>query len=210
MRPAWRLRNNDSSDGVRRQNTGSFKTGCPFKLVGREQVKLAQQWKLKVVHGLHTCPVQDPGGLPTSRRLTSEQLQCVQQSAEAGIDNKAVKDLLRQDDPAFLATTKDISNIRQRMLAELVVERTTTEVLLDLLHEKGYHVKFERSAEGSLLRLFFAHPETLAIAKVHPYVFLADCTYKTNRFHMPLLNIVGVNSDGMTFNAAFAWLKIRA
>ena len=42
---------------------------------------------------------------------------------------------------------------------------------------------------------------------MHAYVLLADCTYKTNHFHMPLLNIVGINSEGMPFNAAFARLK---
>jgi len=50
------------------------------------------------------------------------------------------------------ATSKDISNLRQSMLAGLVGERTTTEALLNLLHEKGYHFKFDRSAEGPLLR----------------------------------------------------------
>ena len=33
------------------------------------------------------------------------------------------------------------------------------------------------------------------------------CTYKTNRYHMLLPNVVGINSEGMTLNAAFVWLS---
>ena len=34
-----------------------------------------------------------------------------------------------------------------------------------------------------------------------------DCTYKTNRYGLPLLNIVGVTATGNSFNIAFAFLQ---
>ena len=34
-----------------------------------------------------------------------------------------------------------------------------------------------------------------------------DCTYQTNRYGMPLLNIVGVTCTNTTFNAAFAFIS---
>ena len=34
-----------------------------------------------------------------------------------------------------------------------------------------------------------------------------DCTYKTNRYRMPLLEIVGVTSTDMTFSVCFAYLQ---
>jgi hypothetical protein len=37
-------------------------------------------------------------------------------------------------------------------------------------------------------------------------VFLLDCTYKTNKFSMPLLNVVSITSTYATFNASFAFL----
>ncbi len=37
-------------------------------------------------------------------------------------------------------------------------------------------------------------------------VFLLDCTYKTNKFGMPLLNVVGITSTFVMFNASFAFL----
>ncbi|XP_028051977.1 PKS-NRPS hybrid synthetase CHGG_01239-like [Camellia sinensis] len=36
-----------------------------------------------------------------------------------------------------------------------------------------------------------------------------DCTYKTNRYRLPLLEIVGVTSTEMTFSVAFAYLQYK-
>ena len=38
-------------------------------------------------------------------------------------------------------------------------------------------------------------------------VFLIDNTFKTNRYRLPLLDIVGVTPTWMTFSAAFAYLE---
>jgi len=37
-------------------------------------------------------------------------------------------------------------------------------------------------------------------------VFLLNCIYKTNKFDMPLLNVVGITSTYVTFNAGFTFL----
>ena len=34
-----------------------------------------------------------------------------------------------------------------------------------------------------------------------------DCTYKTNRFNMPLLSIIGITSLGTNFWVAFCFLR---
>jgi hypothetical protein len=36
-------------------------------------------------------------------------------------------------------------------------------------------------------------------------VFLLNCTYRTNKFGMPLLNVVGITSTYATFNAGFTF-----
>lgn len=49
-----------------------------------------------------------------------------------------------------------------------------------------------------LERLFFAYPNAVKIYKKHYKVVLLDCTYKTNQFRMPLLNICAVISNRKT------------
>jgi hypothetical protein len=56
-------------------------------------------------------------------------------------------------------------------------------------------------------RLFFAHPDAIQIYKKHPKVVLLDCTYKTNRFRMPLLNICAVTGNRKTIQVALCFLS---
>ncbi|KAL8494130.1 hypothetical protein ACS0TY_025063 [Phlomoides rotata] len=55
--------------------------------------------------------------------------------------------------------------------------------------------------------IFFAHPESVALLHAFPDILIMDCTYKTNRYQLPLLEIVGVTSTDMTFSIAFAYMK---
>jgi hypothetical protein len=42
---------------------------------------------------------------------------------------------------------------------------------------------------------------------MNPYLLLIDCTYKTNRFGMPLLDIVGITATNTAFYVGFAFLS---
>ncbi|XP_028113459.1 PKS-NRPS hybrid synthetase CHGG_01239-like [Camellia sinensis] len=54
--------------------------------------------------------------------------------------------------------------------------------------------------------LFWAHPVSLELLRAFPHVLIMDCTYKTNRYRLPLLEIIGVTSTDLTFSVAFAYL----
>lgn len=54
--------------------------------------------------------------------------------------------------------------------------------------------------------LFFAHPQSLTLAKRFPTTFIIDCTYKTNKFRMPLLHIIGINSSNKSFSIALCFM----
>lgn len=55
--------------------------------------------------------------------------------------------------------------------------------------------------------VIFAHPRSLQYVKNYPEVLLLDCTYKTNKFKMPLLDIVGVDACQRSFCIAFSFLS---
>ncbi|XP_028099052.1 protein FAR1-RELATED SEQUENCE 5-like [Camellia sinensis] len=57
--------------------------------------------------------------------------------------------------------------------------------------------------------LFWAHPVSLDLLRTFPRVLIMDCTYKTNRYRLPLLEIVGVTSTHMTFSVAIAYLQTK-
>jgi hypothetical protein len=55
--------------------------------------------------------------------------------------------------------------------------------------------------------VLFAHPDSLAYLRAYPEVLLLDCTYKTNKYGMPLLDMIGVDATGRSFCIAFAFLS---
>ncbi|XP_028078008.1 uncharacterized protein LOC114279918 [Camellia sinensis] len=71
------------------------------------------------------------------------------------------------------------------------------------------YIEWHRSCADTetMTNLFFAHPTSLKSLCAFPKVLLMDCTYKTNRYRLPLLEIVGVTSTDMTFSIAFAYLQ---
>jgi hypothetical protein len=69
-----------------------------------------------------------------------------------------------------------------------------------------YFATEECDEEGHLKSLFWAHPYSIQMLKQHPNVVMLDCTYKTNRFNMPFLHIVGVTSMNRTFDIAFCFM----
>jgi len=52
-----------------------------------------------------------------------------------------------------------------------------------------------------------ARPASINLLHTFPRVLIIDCTYKTNRYRLPLMKIVGVTSTEMTFSIVFAYLK---
>ena len=55
--------------------------------------------------------------------------------------------------------------------------------------------------------LFWTHPTFVDLLRTFPKVLIMDCTYKTNRYRLPLLEIVGVTSTDLTFCVAVAYIE---
>lgn len=60
---------------------------------------------------------------------------------------------------------------------------------------------------NQVTHLFFMNEQCITMLGQFPEVLLLDCTYKTNWFKMPLLNVVGITSIGTTFYVGFAFLS---
>ena len=56
---------------------------------------------------------------------------------------------------------------------------------------------------------FWTHPDVVKMINAFNTVFLMDNTYKTKRYRLPLLEIVGVTPTEMTFCAAFVYMEVE-
>lgn len=79
---------------------------------------------------------------------------------------------------------------------------------MSLLHSNGYVHDFSTNdVTNELDALFFVHPTSFNIWRAFPHVVIIDATYKTNKYNMPFVEIVGVTSTHKTFCIAFAFIS---
>jgi hypothetical protein len=60
--------------------------------------------------------------------------------------------------------------------------------------------------EGNLKALFFCHTDSLKLLKEYHHIILLDCTYKKNKYYMPLLHVSGITVLNKTFSVAFCFM----
>jgi hypothetical protein len=106
---------------------------------------------------------------------------------------------------------KDIYNEKLKYKKEKLAGLTPTQALLKQreTYEGPEHEKYEYSFQlngNRVSHLFFMHPDSIRMLQQHPNVILLDCTYKTNRFRMPMLHLTGVTSMNKNYELAYAFL----
>ena len=79
---------------------------------------------------------------------------------------------------------------------------------LMMLLDRDQYIHWHRLKDDNVVcDLFWSHPDVVKLTNSCNLVFLIDSTYKTNRYKLSLLDIVGVTPTGMTFSVAFAYLE---
>ncbi len=102
---------------------------------------------------------------------------------------------------------KDIYNARQRIRSGLLNSRTPMQALVESFQADDFVWNVDRDGSGHVTHLFFTYRKSLELLQTYPEVLIMDCTYMSNRFDMPLFNIVGVTASSSTFFVAFTFLK---
>jgi hypothetical protein len=72
--------------------------------------------------------------------------------------------------------------------------------------EGKIHFEWRYDSDSYIAMLFIADARSVEYLNKHPDVLLLDCTYKTNKFDMPLLDILGIDHHGNSFTIALCFL----
>ena len=101
---------------------------------------------------------------------------------------------------------RDIYNLKAAMRRETLGPLTPVQALLHQLREKKWACKIQKNEEDKITHLFFMAKASQKILKKNHEVLTMDCTYKTNRYKMPLLIISGQTALNTNFYVAFCFL----
>ncbi|XP_044717339.1 MULE transposase domain-containing protein [Hirsutella rhossiliensis] len=105
-----------------------------------------------------------------------------------------------------LATQQDIYNGIAATKRDVCEGQSSIHALASQLDQEGFWSRIQPGQDGRVTAVLFAHPESLTYLQAYPDVLLLDCTYKTNKHGMPLLDMIGVDACQRSFCIAFAFL----
>ncbi|XP_050917826.1 uncharacterized protein LOC127135052 [Lathyrus oleraceus] len=80
--------------------------------------------------------------------------------------------------------------------------------LLKFLDDNSYVSRYRTCENGVIVRdIFWTHPDFIKLFNMFPTLLILDSTYKTNKYRLPLLEMVGVTSTKKTYSVGFTFLK---
>jgi hypothetical protein len=135
-----------------------------------------------------------------------DQVEEIRKLSKAKLKPAQILLQLRTSDKETLATNKTVTNTLQKLCREDLAGRNPIEALMTILKESNWSCNVQLNASGKLLNLFFAHPGSIHLARINHHVAQLDATYKTNRYKLPLLHVIGQAASNQSFSIAFCFL----
>jgi hypothetical protein len=179
-------------------NKGSKLTKCPFRMkwhaVGSDNP--AGEWYLTYAgvasipkdhnhRGVHASGISSRHRASCKRTGFSD-LVAVQRAAS--VAPKLIRVAAKQqfNNVSVPSTLQDIHNEVQRQRRKKLAGDTPVDKILSILDEQEFFVRHEVE-NGRLKSMFFAHPELVSIYREDCDIIMLDCTYRTNKYKLPLL-----------------------
>ncbi|XP_038708612.1 PKS-NRPS hybrid synthetase CHGG_01239-like [Tripterygium wilfordii] len=144
----------------------------------------------------------------SSSRLSAEEKEIVERLSRSGVKAREILNHLKLKDPTNASTIKILYNARTAPRLSETASKSHMQQLFTLLTENGYATRhcYEPKTE-ELQDLFWCNSTSIQPARAFPFVFMLDCTYNTNKYRLPLLQIVGVTSTKKTFSICFCYMS---
>jgi len=115
---------------------------------------------------------------------------------------------LKEKNEDNVTTIKQLYNIIYTYKRSVRGSRIKMQQLMMLLERDKYiHWNMCHESSQAASDIFWTYPDSLKWLNAFSNVLLMDNTYKTNKYRLPLLEIVGVTSTGLTFLTAFVLMS---
>ncbi|XP_057424905.1 protein FAR1-RELATED SEQUENCE 5-like [Lotus japonicus] len=190
-----------------RKGTGTKKCDCSFRLKARYTSEDGL-WRLIVVRGDHNHePTETLVGHAYAGHLTSQEKDMVGKMVDNRVKPGNMLLALKDANPQNLTTIRQVYNERMTHVRAKRGQLSEMQHLMRLLEEDGY-TQWSRTKEDSTVirSLFWAHPVSIKLFNQFPTVVLLDSTYKTNKYMIPLLEMVGMTLVGFTYTIGFGYM----
>ncbi|KAL5141576.1 Protein FAR1-RELATED SEQUENCE 5 [Glycine soja] len=181
-----------------------------FVVLRAQPILGGDEWMMKLICGVHNHEMAKSFvGHPYASRLTKNEKIVVVDMMKSMMKSRNILLMLKEHNDNSYTTIKQIYNARHAYRSSIRGSNTEMQQLMMMLDQDQY-IHWHRLKDDNVVRdLFWSHPNAVKLTNSCNLVFLIDSTYKTNRYKLSLLDIVGVTPTRMTFFAGFAYLEAK-
>ncbi|XP_050890300.1 protein FAR1-RELATED SEQUENCE 5-like [Lathyrus oleraceus] len=145
--------------------------------------------------GYRKCEYFIQVGHPSVCRLMPEEKECVADMTLNLVQPKNIVATLKWKRPENISNIKQVYNIWY---------------LTNKLDDNNYMSMYRTCEDVVTVRdIFWTHPNSIKLFNMFPTVLILDSTYKTNKYRLTLLEMVGVTSTEKTYSVGFAFLECK-
>ncbi|XP_050882761.1 protein FAR1-RELATED SEQUENCE 5 isoform X2 [Lathyrus oleraceus] len=191
----------------KRNDIDSRKCECPFKVCG--YMLANNKWRFNVICGLHNHDLYEKlADHPIACCLMPEEKKCVTDIILNLIQSKNILSALQRNRPENISNIKQVYNIRYQTNKALREDKIEMQQLLKLLDANNYVCRYRTCDDGVTVRdIFWTHPDSIKLFNTFSTVLILNSTFKTNKYRLPLLEMIGVTSYEKTYSVGFTFLE---
>lgn len=157
---------------------------------------------------VHNHPAVAPEAFAANRKFSQADIAIIKDDIKAHIPPIKTLGRLHDLNPGKYFTLRDLHNQRSQLRREKLAYFTPIQHLLQELQTSGQWVTaYQLDGYEQLTHLFFAFESSLDLLKMYPDVLFIDCTYKTNKYNMPLCIFSEVTACNKSFYVGLAFLR---
>ena len=193
---------------VRQRPAHTYKKNCPFALKATSESESSCDWTFETLHNEHNHPHSASLNIAKLRQesITPEIRQFLYNEIDNRVKPSQLLLNLSKAFPNVKLLAGDINRLTYRRRASVRTGHTATEACINKLRENNELHRAFMSDTQELIGLVYTVPTARALLRRFPTVIFLDCTYKTNRYGLPMLHIAGFTSTNQTYTAGVAFL----
>jgi MULE transposase domain len=209
--------NSNTASPLKKRKGRGKNVACSWHCIMLEQRGI---WRAHMGHcsksslepsNLHTHPITNAGEYPTHRRRARQYEPGIQARILADhkvktITRKETHIAVSQQFPGVDINLKDIFNIQAKKQFEKDDNLPAVQALIRDMGE-SFHFHYSIDENERLVNLIFLEKSALDLLRRWSFTIVLDATYKTNKFGLYLVDIVGTTGSGKTFIIAQALLS---
>ncbi|XP_021752536.1 protein FAR1-RELATED SEQUENCE 6-like [Chenopodium quinoa] len=197
-------------ENANRRDTKTKAIGCPF-YIKIYYVFVTDSWRIRAKNDAtrtHNHPmIVYPEGHRKISGLSPDGKKVVHDMTKSKVAPRNIMATIAEQFPNDHPNIRHIYNYRNDLRAEMFDGRGGVQQFLHLARQSQYLYWVMSDDVGVLQHAFMVHPITVNILRTYPHVMGMDSTYKTNRYGMPFLEIVGVTPTNQNFLVGYVFMR---